>query len=89
MLSVVWLGFTACGVMATTHATSVVQQRGFAQESADSIALATAIGGTPAAQQLASLLGVSITEIDIDVGNVMVKVSINDFIATSEATSVR
>jgi hypothetical protein len=75
--------------MATTHATSVVQQRAFAQESADSIALAAAIGGTPAAQQLASLLGVSITEIDIDVGNVMVKVSTNDFIATSEATSGR
>ena len=87
MLSVVWLAFTACGVMVIAHATSVVQQRAYAQESADSIALAAAIGGTPAAQQLASLLGVSITEIDIDAGNVMVKVSTNDFIATSEATS--
>ena len=75
--------------MAIAHATSVVQQRVFAQESADSIALAAAIGGTPAAQQLASLLGVSITHLDIDAGNVMVKVSINDFIATSEATSDR
>jgi hypothetical protein len=75
--------------MVISHASSVVQQRGFAQESADSIALAAAIGGTPAAQQLASLLGVSITEIDIDAGNVMVKVSTNDFIATSEATSGR
>ena len=89
MLSVVWLAFTACGVMVISHASSVVQQRAFAQESADSIALASAIGGTPAAQQLASLLGVSITEIDIDAGNVMVKVSTNDFIATSEATSGR
>jgi hypothetical protein len=75
--------------MVIAHATSVVQQRAYAQESADSIALAAAIGGTPAAQQLASLLGVSITEIDIDAGNVMVKVSTNDFIATSEATSDR
>jgi hypothetical protein len=75
--------------MVISHASSVVQQRAFAQESADSIALASAIGGTPAAQQLASLLGVSITEIDIDAGNVMVKVSTNDFIATSEATSGR
>ncbi len=84
-----WLAFTACGVMVIAHATSVVQQRAFAQESADSIALAAAIGGTPAAQQLAAQLGVSITEIDINAGNVMVKVSTNDFIATSEATSGR
>ena len=89
MLSVAWLAFTACGVMAITHAISVVQQRAFAQESADSIALAAAVGGTPAAQQLAAQLGVSITEIDINAGNVMVKVSTNDFIATSEATSGR
>ena len=86
MLSVVWLAFTACGLMVISHATSVVQQRAFAQESADSIALAVAIGGTPAAQQLAALLGVRITEIDIDAGNVMVKVSTDEFIATSEAT---
>ena len=89
MLSVVWLAFTACGALLIAQATSVVQQRAFAQESADSIALATAIGGTPAAQLLAALLGVSITEIDINAGNVMVKVSTNDFIATSEATSGR
>ena len=75
--------------MVIAHATSVVQQRAFAQESADSIALAAAFGGTPAAQQLAAQLGVSITEIDINAGNVMVKVSTNDFIATSEATSGR
>ena len=75
--------------MVIAHASSVVQQRAFAQESADSIALAAAIGGIPAAQQLASQLGVSITEIDIDAGIVMVKVSTNDFIATSEATSGR
>lgn len=84
-----WLALTACGVMVIAHASSVVQQRAFAQESADAIALAAAIGGIPAAQQLASQLGVSITEIDIDAGIVMVKVSTNDFIATSEATSGR
>jgi hypothetical protein len=89
VLSVVWLAFTACGVMVIAHATSVVQQRAFAQESADSIALAVAINGASAAQQLASLLGVSITEIDIAAGNVVVKVSTKDFIATSEATSGR
>jgi hypothetical protein len=75
--------------MVIAHATSVVQQRAFAQESADSIALAVAINGASAAQQLASLLGVSITEIDIAAGNVVVKVSTKDFIATSEATSGR
>ncbi len=89
MLSIVWLAFTACGVMVISHALSVVQQRAFAQESADSIALAGAIGGASAAQQLAALLGVSITEINIAAGNVMVKVSTSDFIATSEATSSR
>jgi hypothetical protein len=75
--------------MLIAHATSVVQQRAFAQESADSIALAAAIDGAPAAHQLAALLGVSITEIDIDAGNVLVKVRANEFIATSGATSGR
>jgi hypothetical protein len=75
--------------MVMTHATSVVQQRAFAQESADSIVLAAAIGGAQAAHQLAALLDVSIGEIEIDAGNVMVKVRVNDFIAVSEATSGR
>ena len=75
--------------MVIAHATSVVQQRAFAQESADSIALAAAMGGTPAAQQLAALLGVSISEIEIATGNATVMVHTNNFIATSEATSGR
>jgi hypothetical protein len=71
------------------HATSVVQQRAFAQESADSIALAAAIGGTPAAHQLKALLAVDITQLEILPDCVMVKVQSHGYIATSEATSGR
>ncbi len=84
-----WLAFTACGVMLIAHATSVVQQRAFAQESADSIALAAAIGGTSAAQQLETILAVTITELEIALDHVMVKVESDGFIATAEATAVR
>ena len=75
--------------MLIAHATSVVQQRAFAQESADSIALAAAIGGTPAAQQLETILAVTITELEIASDHVMVKVESDGFIATAEATAVR
>jgi hypothetical protein len=85
----VWLAFTACGVMLIAHATSLVQQRAFAQESADSIALAAAIGGTPAAQQLETILAVTITELEIASDHVMVKVESDGFIATAEATAAR
>ena len=89
MLSVVWLAFTACGALLIAQATSVVQQRAFAQESADSIALAAAIGGTMPANRLAVLVGVSITHLDIDADNVVVMVRTNDYIATSEAVKGR
>ena len=89
MLSIVWLAFTACGVMLITHATTVVQQRAFAQESADSIALAGVIGGASAAHQLEALLAVTITQLEIASDHVTAKVRTNDFIATSEATSGR
>jgi hypothetical protein len=75
--------------MLIAHATSVVQQRAFAQESADSIALAAAIGGTSAAQQLETILAVTITELEIASDHVMVKVESDGFIATAEATAVR
>jgi hypothetical protein len=75
--------------MLIAHATSVVQQRAFAQESADSIALAAAIGGTSAAQQLETILAVTITELEIALDHVMVKVESDGFIATAEATAVR
>ena len=75
--------------MVITHATSVVQQRAFAQESADSIALAGAVGGTPSAQQLAALLGVTITQMEIAADNVMVRVRSHGYIATAEATAGR
>jgi hypothetical protein len=75
--------------MLIAQATSVVQQRAFAQESADSIALAAAIGGTPAAQQLETILAVTITELEIASDHVMVKVESDGFIATAEATAVR
>jgi len=66
-----------------------VQQRAFAQESADSIALAAAIGGAPAARQLEMLLAVTITQLEIASDHVMVKVRSDGYIATSEATSGR
>jgi len=75
--------------MLIAHATSVVQQRAFAQESADSIALAAAVAGTPAAHQLEALLAVSITNLEIASDNVMVKVQSEGFIATAEATRGR
>ena len=89
MLSIVWLAFTACGVMLIGHATSVVQQRAFAQESADSIALAAGIGGTAAARQLETLLAVTVTQLEIASDHVMVKIQVDEFIASSEATSGR
>ena len=89
MLSIVWLAFTACGVMLIAHATSVVQQRAFAQESADSIALAVAIGGAPVAQQLEDLLAVTITQLEIAPDHVMVTVQSHGYIARAEATSGR
>jgi hypothetical protein len=89
VLSIVWLAFTALGVMLIAQATSVVQQRAFAQESADSIALAAAIGGAPAAQRLETLLAVTITELKISPDHVMVKVQSHGYFATSEATSGR
>ncbi len=72
--------------MLITHATSVVQQRAFAQESADSIALAVAISGAPAAHQLEALLAVTITQLEIASDHVMVKVHSQGYIATAEAT---
>ncbi len=81
-----WLAFTACGVMLIAHATTVVQQRAFAQESADSIALAGAIGGVSAAHQLEALLAVTITQLEIASDHITVKVRANEYIATAEAT---
>lgn len=75
--------------MLIAHATSLVQQRAFAQESADSIALAAAIGGAPAARQLETILAVTITELEIASDHVMVKVESDGFIATAEATAAR
>jgi hypothetical protein len=75
--------------MLIAQATSVVQQRAFAQESADSIALAGAVGGTPSAQQLAALLGVTIMQMEIASDNVMVRVRSHGYIATAEATAGR
>jgi len=75
--------------MLIAHATSVVQQRAFAQESADSIALAAAISGTPAAHQLEELLAVSITNLEIASDHVLVKVQSEGYIATAEATRGR
>jgi hypothetical protein len=89
VLSVVWLAFTSCGALLIAQATSVVQQRAFAQESADSIALAAAIGGAMPANRLAVLLGVDITHLDINADNVVVTVHTNNCIATSEATKGR
>jgi hypothetical protein len=75
--------------MLIAHATSVVQQRALAQESADSIALAAAIAGAPAAHQLEALLAVTITQLEIASDHVKVKVQSHGYIATAEATSSR
>lgn len=72
--------------MLIAHATSVVQQRSFAQESADSIALAGAIGGASAARQLEALLAVTITQLEIAADHIKVMVRANEYIATAEAT---
>jgi hypothetical protein len=72
--------------MLIAQATSVVQQRAFAQESADSIALAAASAGAPAAHQLETLLAVTITRIEIASDHVLVKVHAHGHIATAEAT---
>ena len=75
--------------MVISHATSVVQQRAIAQESADSIAIACVIGGVPAARQLEELLHVTITQLRVEPNHVMVEVSTGEYVATSEATSGR
>ena len=81
-----WLAFTACGVMLIAHATSVVQQRAFAQQSADSIALAAASAGASTAHELEALLAVTITQLEIASDHVMVTVHAHGHIATAEAT---
>lgn len=74
------------GVMLISHATDVVQQRAFAQESADSIALAAVIGGQQSADTLGDFLNVTITQLEISEDGVVVKVRAGQFTASSSAT---
>ena len=68
------------------HATDVVQQRAFAQESADSIALAAVIGGQRATNALESILHVTITKLVLTENEVLVQVRVGQFNATSSAS---
>jgi hypothetical protein len=68
------------------HATDVVQQRAFVQESADSIALAAVIGGHRAANALEDILHVSITQLDLTENEAVVHVRVGQFTATSFAS---
>lgn len=85
VLSVLWCAFTLMGVMLISHGTNVVQQRTFAQESADSIALAAVIGGQQSADTLGDILNVTITQLKISEDGVVVKVRVGQFTATSSA----
>ena len=68
------------------HATDVVQQRAFVQESADSIALAAVIGGQRAANALEDILKVTVTQLDLTDHDVSVQVRVGQFTATSSAS---
>jgi hypothetical protein len=71
--------------MLISHATDVVQQRAFVQESADSIALATMIGGQRSANALENILHVTITQLDLTENEAVVHVRVGQFTATSFA----
>jgi hypothetical protein len=72
--------------MLISHATEVVQQRAFAQESADSIALAAVIGGQQSADTLEGILNVTITQLELSADGAVVTVKVGLFTATSSAT---
>ena len=86
VLSVLWCAFTLTGVMLISHATDVVQQRAFAQESADFIALAAVIGGQQSADTLEGILNVTISQLELSEDGAVVKVKVGLFTATSSAT---
>ena len=81
-----WCAFTLVSVTLIGHATDVVQQRAFAQESADSIALAAVIGGQQSADTLEDILNVTITLLELSDNGAVVKVKVGQFTATSSAT---
>ena len=86
VLSVLWCAVTLIGVWIIAGATSVVQQRAFAQESADSLALAATVGGPSAASALKDILNVTVTQLEITDNGVLVEVRVGRFTATSEAS---
>ena len=86
VLSVLWLAVTFTGVWVIGHATVLVQQRAFVQESADSIALAAAIGGASAANALEDILHVTVMQLELTEGGALVTVRAGQFTATSSAT---
>ena len=86
LLSVLWIAFTMLGVVTINRATHVVHQRAFAQESADSIALAAAIGGPSSARALEDVLNVTITQLDITDTVVVVHVNTGKYSAISSAS---
>ena len=72
--------------MLISHATDVVQRRAFAQESADSIALAAVIGGQQSADTLEDILNVTITQLELSADGAVVTVKVGLFTATSSAS---
>ncbi|MEY3656484.1 MAG: hypothetical protein RL114_842 [Actinomycetota bacterium] len=72
--------------MLISHATDVVQQRAYVQESADSIALAAVIGGQRSANALENILQVTITKLVLTENEAVVHVRVGQFTATSVAS---
>lgn len=85
ILSIVWLCFTALGVTAIVHATSVVQHRAHIQASADAVALVLATRDEIAAQLMASHQHVHIDSIEWHDNVVTVRVSSSAETATAQA----
>lgn len=81
-----WFALTVLGCVAIVHATHNTLLRGHAQGVADAVALAYADRGAASAEQLALVLGVSITSASTNPeGLVTVVVHGDHFTATSSA----
>lgn len=86
VLSLIWFALTVLGCVAIVRATHTTLLRGHAQGVADAIALAYADHGATSAEQLALVLGVSITSATTDPnGFITVVVHADHFTATSSA----
>jgi hypothetical protein len=81
-----WCALTVLGCVAIVRTTNITLLRGHAQGVADAIALAYADRGAHSAEQLAKVLGVSISSVSKDSrGFITVVVKADNFSATSSA----